>query len=293
MNGKYGTFSFDQNTVVWGYTLNNASSTVQTLSADQTVYDTLNVASLDGTAIKEIKVAIAGTNETPTNEAPTIAKPDTGSDDPNNSDNDNLGNSSATTIEGDNNNSVDNQNDLIYGGAGGDTINGNNGADTIYGGSGDDKITGGNQSDNIYGGTGNDNIQGNTSNDTIYGGSGNDTIHGNEGNDLIIGGFGADVLYGNNGADTFKFLSTRDTGDTIQDFSGSGLDGDVLNFSAISGISNHTTSNSQTVTANSINYFLDASNNTVVWADTDGNISTVEIQVTLIGNHTSDIAFVW
>ncbi|MDP2354562.1 MAG: VCBS domain-containing protein [Beijerinckiaceae bacterium] len=59
--GSYGVFSFDPNTGVWGYTLNNEA--VQALSAGQVVHDTLTVTSADGSASEQIDVTITGTND--------------------------------------------------------------------------------------------------------------------------------------------------------------------------------------------------------------------------------------
>lgn len=176
-------------------------------------------------------------------------------------------------------------NDTFYGHAGDDQIHGQAANDLIYGQTGNDNLDGGNGNDTLYGGSGNDIITGNNDADIIYGGSGADTIDGGNGNDLIVGGYGADTLTGGTGADTFKFLDIRDTGDTITDFSH--IDGDKLDFSAIAGITGSAVS-SNTVTANSINYFQDGSN-TIVWADTDGNTSTVEIQITLTGVVAADL----
>lgn len=59
--GTYGNFTF--NGGAWTYTLNNASAQVQALGAADTVYDTLNVQSLDGAASREIRVSIDGADE--------------------------------------------------------------------------------------------------------------------------------------------------------------------------------------------------------------------------------------
>jgi len=48
--------------------------------------------------------------------------------------------------------------------------------------------------------------------------AGRDTIVGTAGDDVITGGAGADMLTGGAGGDIFRFTSTRDTGDTITDF---------------------------------------------------------------------------
>ena len=71
----------------------------------------------------------------------------------------------------------------------------NDDKDVVYGGAGNDTITTGDDADLIYGGTGNDTIDGGIDADTIYGGDGNDTIIGGEGSDIIDGGAGDDVIY--------------------------------------------------------------------------------------------------
>lgn len=83
--------------------------------------------------------------------------------------------------------------DLIYGGAGNDTITTAGGVDTVYGGDGNDSITVGNDTlatngDAIFGDAGNDVISGGNTNDTVTGGTEADSISGNGGNDLIYGG---------------------------------------------------------------------------------------------------------
>ena len=178
--------------------------------------------------------------------------------------------------------------DTIYGNGGNDALNGDGQADKLYGGSGVDTITGGNQNDDIYGGSGADIISGNDQQDLIYGGSGNDTINGNAGNDAIYGGFGADTLTGGAGTDTFTFLDARDTGDTITDYSIAddtisltGIDAD----SALSGNQNFAgVTNGLTLTSHGVIWFYDASTGqTIVQADTDGDVSTAEFQIQLGG----------
>ncbi|MFS2155213.1 VCBS domain-containing protein [Rhizobium sp. Rhizsp42] len=63
LSGTYGTFAFNAGTGVWTYALNNTAENVQALKAGETVFDTLKVKSLDGTAEQEIKVTINGTND--------------------------------------------------------------------------------------------------------------------------------------------------------------------------------------------------------------------------------------
>ena len=125
----------------------------------------------------------------------------------------------------------------VTGGAGGDTITGNDrynsiyggkgndglsdsaavivgGGAALYGGDGDDTLTGSNADDAIDGGAGVDSINGNGGGDIIHcgpgtdvdvhGGDGNDTIYGDDGNDTIDGGGGVDTIYGGNGDDTIS-----------------------------------------------------------------------------------------
>ena len=104
-------------------------------------------------------------------------------------------------------------NDVLDGGIDNDLINGGDGDDTIFGGEGDDVINGGEGQDLIYGGLGDDTIQGNLDNDTIYGDEGNDTITGSLTDDLVFGGADNDEIRGGTGDDT---LHGDDGDDFIQ-----------------------------------------------------------------------------
>ncbi len=61
LEGAYGSFSFDETTGAWEYTLDNAKA--QALKANQTVTETLTVSSLDGTATETIEVTVTGVND--------------------------------------------------------------------------------------------------------------------------------------------------------------------------------------------------------------------------------------
>ncbi|MGF1756126.1 VCBS domain-containing protein, partial [Vibrio makurazakiensis] len=61
LQGEYGTFTFDPDTGVWGYTLDPGLS--DPLNQDDAVTDSLQVTSLDGTATETITVNILGTND--------------------------------------------------------------------------------------------------------------------------------------------------------------------------------------------------------------------------------------
>ncbi len=119
----------------------------------------------------------------------------------------------------------ENDRDLVFGGAGNDTIRTGDDRDTIFGGVGNDDINAGIDDDEVSGGDGDDRIVGGEGNDSIVGGAGNDTIFaGNDpdlgldvldipdeptgsnpfspdrapgnGRDTIDGGAGNDVIYG-------------------------------------------------------------------------------------------------
>jgi Ca2+-binding RTX toxin-like protein len=78
------------------------------------------------------------------------------------------------------------------GGAGNDTLEGEEGDDTLQGGAGDD---------------------------LLEGGEGSDLLEGGEGDDTLVGGSGADTLHGGAGRDTFVFhADDADEPDTIADY---------------------------------------------------------------------------
>lgn len=101
--------------------------------------------------------------------------------------------------------------DTIEGNGGNDQINGDGGADVIDGGAGDDEINGGGGADIILGGDGNDIIDGDSGDDTIDGGAGNDVIDGSGGDDQILGGLGDDILNGGGGNDLIDGGDGNDT----------------------------------------------------------------------------------
>jgi VCBS repeat-containing protein len=249
-DGGYGIFTMTA-AGVWTYTLDNANSTVGALDVGDTLTDTFTVHTVDGTA-QVVTITIHGASDA----------------DPNDFDN-NLATGTAVISDP----------PYVYGTPGHDSIAG--GGDVgqiIYGGAGDDTLNGTGVNDIIYGGSGNDTIKGNNNgDDTIYGGSGNDTIHGNNGNDTIIGGFGADYLTGGNGDDRFVYLSVADSHagqfDTITGFiSGS----DKINLTALGALAFLAlTSTSTSVPAHTVAWLYDsASNETIVYVNpTDQTLS--------------------
>ena len=147
----------------------------------------------------------------------------------------------------------------------------------IFAGAGNDTINSTGKSDLIYAGSGNDTVKGNDGDDTIYGGSGSDTINGNNGCDTIIGGYGADYLTGSNGDDRFVFLSASDSNasrfDVVSDFrSGS----DRIDLTALGALSFLAlTSTSTFVPPHTVAWLYDsAANETIVYVNsTDHTLS--------------------
>lgn len=101
--------------------------------------------------------------------------------------------------------------DVIYGYAGNDGINGDEGADTLYGGDGEDEIVGGIGNDWIEGGDDIDTLYGRTGDDTIIGNAGDDTLEGEGGADLLCGGADDDVLDGGTHNDILWGATSGDT----------------------------------------------------------------------------------
>ena len=89
--------------------------------------------------------------------------------------------------------------DIIFGGAAGDTLMGGNGDDTINSHGGSDILVGGDGHDHLVGETGDDALIGNAGSDQLTGGDGNDRLSGNAGVDTLNGGNGDDVLIWSSG----------------------------------------------------------------------------------------------
>ena len=276
--GTYGTFTI-QTDGGWSYLLNNGLPAVQALNSGQTLMDSITVTSQDSTDTETITVTINGTND-----GPTFKPVETVLADPNDFDGF-TGGKLYTTVSS----PEITQNNILRGTSGNDvTINGQSGNDTIYGLAGNDTINGDSDVDTIYGGSGNDIIDGGNHVDTIYGGSGTDTIRGSQDGDIIIGGYGADLLTGDQGGDTFRFLSELDRGDTITDFTSGAdkLDLSAIDANTTNGAGNDTFAfGGTTPTANGI-WTVASGANTVVYADTDGDVNTVEFYFTLVNTTT-------
>ena len=155
----------------------------------------------------------------------------------------NLGDGDDAAIGGAGNDTMhgNNDNDVVAGDTGGpgggsqDQIFGDDGADAVIGGSGqdlvdggagdDDAVIGGPGPDQLFGGDGNDGmIVGGPGPDTIDGGAGNDTIHGDcFGDPCPLGAEAADTITGGTGNDEIYGEGGDDTingGDGSDDLTG-------------------------------------------------------------------------
>ncbi|MEL6550102.1 MAG: calcium-binding protein [Pseudomonadota bacterium] len=94
--------------------------------------------------------------------------------------------------------------DVLLGGAGDDVMSGSAGHDRLDGGQGDDQLKGGSGSDSLDGGTGNDLLKGGSGADKLFGSDGEDSLNGGSGDDALSGGNGADSLRGQRGDDNLQ-----------------------------------------------------------------------------------------
>jgi Ca2+-binding RTX toxin-like protein len=106
-------------------------------------------------------------------------------------------------------------NDLIRGGATRDILRGDSegcsrdddmpgGADRIFGGHGGDSLNGCGGDDVIRAGSSRDFLSGSNGTDRIFAGGGNDHASGGRGGDTLVGGLGRDELSGGRGRDGFR-----------------------------------------------------------------------------------------
>ncbi|ANW04902.1 VCBS domain-containing protein [Bradyrhizobium icense] len=237
----YGTFTMTADGV-WTYELDDSNCAVQALDDGDTLTDTFTVTTIDGTE-QVITITIHGASDADPNDFDYLA-------------------TGKTVIC-----------DLpyVYGTPRGDSIaGGGHHGQIIYGGAGNDTINGTGKGDLIYAGSGDDTVKGNDGDDRIYGGSGSDTINANNGCDTIIGGYGADKLTGGNGEDRFVYLSVADSRagrfDVITDFrSGS----DRIDLTALGALAFLAlTSTSTAVPAHTIAWLYDsATNQTILYVN--------------------------
>jgi Ca2+-binding RTX toxin-like protein len=109
-------------------------------------------------------------------------------------------------------------NDHLIGGDGNDALDGGVGDDVLEGQAGDDFLTGGDGNDQLRGDAGDDQMFGLDGDDLLEGGDGADQLFGGMGHDVLEGGAGDDRLTGGMGADRFVFDAIGDGVDTIADF---------------------------------------------------------------------------
>ncbi|HEX9931573.1 MAG TPA: cadherin domain-containing protein, partial [Allosphingosinicella sp.] len=101
--------------------------------------------------------------------------------------------------------------------------------ENVRGSRGNDLIYGDALANTLEGGVGNDVIYGGDGGDTLDGGDGNDTLYAEHDNDVLIGGADADTMWGGDGSDTY--IVTRTSGaDTINNFDRSTEFKDTLAF---------------------------------------------------------------
>jgi Ca2+-binding RTX toxin-like protein len=184
--------------------------------------------------------------------------------------------------------------DTIVGNGLGNTVFGLSGDDVIYGRGGRDSLAGGIGQDTILGQAGADTVDGDTffgsQDDVLAGGSGNDRMFGQGGDDVLAGGYGSDTLSGGDGSDRFVFLDKCDTNDVITDF----VQGeDVIDLAATllgttlyaAGTLDFDPDNGAAFdAAYSVSFFSDGTDTTVI-VELDGDITTAELAVTLLGVH--------
>ncbi|MEG4345255.1 hypothetical protein QUB70_18560, partial [Microcoleus sp. A003_D6] len=122
-------------------------------------------------------------------------------------------------------------------------------------------------------------IDGLAGDDNIIGSNFNDTINGGDGNDTITGGLGLDFLSGGSGADLFVYRTTKEGGDKITDFT---VGVDKFQFAA-SEFGNLTTTNFDGVSGSTPDI---TGKELVIF--TGGTYATVEAaQASALGNSTT------
>jgi len=183
---------------------------------------------------------------------------------------------------------------LVKGGAGNDTIVGQNGIAalthlTIDGGAGNDTITGGDGNDQLIGGDGNDAITGGRGNDVASMGAGDDTFVWNpgDGSDTVEGGAGLDTMVFNGAnvnenidisANGGRALFTRNVANIAMDLNGV----EHIDFHALGGADNITVNDLSGTDVNQVNVDLAG---TVGGTAGDNTVDTVQIN----GTNGSDV----
>ncbi|UPK06395.1 LuxR C-terminal-related transcriptional regulator [Bradyrhizobium sp. 170] len=144
-HGGYGTFIMTA-AGVWAYTFDNSNAAMQALGPGETLINTFQVATMDGTT-QVATITIHGASDVDANDVDDLA--------------------SGQVVQ-------DSHPPLAFGTLGHDSVTGEGNAGQICVGARDDTPNGTGVVDVIYGGSGNDTIEGNGGDDTIHGGSGSD-----------------------------------------------------------------------------------------------------------------------
>ncbi|MGH6814212.1 MAG: calcium-binding protein [Hyphomicrobiaceae bacterium] len=209
-------------------------------------------------------------------------------------------------------------NDVLIGGDGDDMLRGEFGNDVLMGGAGNDRLFGGGgigSSDILDGGDGKDVafLSGSMGNQVIadlsagyatmpelgkhftlmniedlVGDDGNDILIGDSGANFLVGAGGADTLTAGLGADTFEYIEAADRGDTITDFVHltDKIDLSRIDANTLSPGDQAFAFSGAAAAANAV-WSEESGGNTLVRADVDGDFSTVEFEITLLGTgHT-------
>ncbi|MEA2437714.1 MAG: hypothetical protein QOF65_2270, partial [Thermoleophilaceae bacterium] len=84
------------------------------------------------------------------------------------------------------------------------------GNDIVFGAAGDDTVNGGPNHDRLFGGHGNDTVNGDGGHDLVSGGTGDDVEHGGARGDRMFANAGVDELFGDGGNDQLWALARAD-----------------------------------------------------------------------------------
>ncbi|WP_245906654.1 calcium-binding protein [Teichococcus aestuarii] len=113
------------------------------------------------------------------------------------------------------------KNDTVFGLAGDDNISGMAGDDHLQGDDGRDTMAGGDGMDRLMGEAGDDRLSGGAESDELMGGDGDDYLDEGAAHGMLNGGMGDDTLVGGTGADAFM-VSMNSGHDVVQDFEATG-----------------------------------------------------------------------
>lgn len=172
----------------------------------------------------------------------------------------------------------------MFGGAGNDTLQGDEGKERMFGGAGDDFLgqLGFGGDDSLYGGAGKD---------QLITGDGNSLLDGGTGSDVIRGGRGVDTATGGAGADTFVFVYIHSLGfydsgvnltkrDVVTDFV-SGQDHLRIVHSVLGAGPLEVLASGPFTAANQVRW-VSSGGNTTVFVNTDADLQA-EMAITLTG----------